>query len=256
MNVAPKYRRVLLKISGEALMGDQQFGIDWKTVHRIAEEVEAVRKLDVEVCLVIGAGNIFRGAAAAKEGMERAGADYMGMLATVINALAMQHALEDRGVPSRVMSAIPMQSICEPYIRRRGIRHLERGRVVIFAAGTGNPYFTTDTAAALRAAEMGCDALLKGTQVDGVYTADPRLDPDAKRYDSLSYLEVLAKDLKVMDAAAITLARDSDIPILVLNIHNPGAFASVVTGGGHSTLIWSGAETAIISGGKNVRTGP
>jgi uridylate kinase len=255
MTVAPKYRRVLLKVSGEALMGDQQFGIDWKTVHRIAAEVHAVREMDVEVCLVIGAGNIFRGAAAAKEGMERAGADYMGMLATVINALAMQHALEDRGAPSRVMSAIPMQSICEPYIRRRGIRHLERGRVVIFAAGTGNPYFTTDTAAALRAAEMGCEALLKGTQVDGVYTADPSTDPSAERYESLSYLEVLAKDLRVMDAAAITLARDSDIPILVLNIHNPGAFAQVVRGEGDCTTISSTAETAIISGGKNVRAG-
>ncbi len=255
MTVEPKYRRVLLKVSGEALMGDQQFGIDWKTVHRIAAEVHAVREMDVEVCLVIGAGNIFRGAAAAKEGMERAGADYMGMLATVINALAMQHALEDRGVPSRVMSAIPMQSICEPYIRRRGIRHLERGRVVIFAAGTGNPYFTTDTAAALRAAEMGCEALLKGTQVDGVYTADPSQDPSAERYDSLSYLEVLAKDLKVMDAAAITLARDSDIPILVLNIHNTGAFAEVVRGQGESTIISGATGPAIISGGKNVRAG-
>lgn len=255
MSVDLKYRRVLLKVSGEALLGEQQFGIDWQTVHRIAAEVQAVRDMDVEVCLVIGAGNIFRGAAAAKEGMERAGADYMGMLATVINALAMQHALEDRGVASRVMSAIPMQSICEPYIRRRGIRHLERGRVVIFAAGTGNPYFTTDTAAALRAAEMGCEALLKGTQVDGVYTADPAKDPTAERYESLSYLEVLAKDLKVMDAAAITLARDSDIPILVLNIHKPGAFAEVIGGGGESTIISSASQAAIISGDKNVRTG-
>jgi len=255
MTVKPNYRRVLRKISGEALMGEQQYGIDWQTVHRIAEEVEAVRKMDVEVCLVIGAGNIFRGAAAAKEGMERAGADYMGMLATVINALAMQHALEDRDIPSRVMSAIPMQSVCEPYIRRRGIRHLERGRTVIFAAGTGNPYFTTDTAAALRAAEMNCDALLKGTQVDGVYSADPKSDPGAKRFDSLSYLEVLAKDLKVMDAAAITLARDSDIPILVLNIHKPGAFASVVAGKGESTIIWNEKDSAIISGGRSVGTG-
>ena len=255
MTVKSKYRRVLLKISGEALQGDQQYGIDWKTVHRIAEEVEAVRDMGVEVCLVIGAGNIFRGAAAAKEGMDRAGADYMGMLATVINALAMQHALEDRDIPTRVMSAIPMQSVCEPYIRRRGVRHLERGRVVIFAAGTGNPYFTTDTAAALRAAEMNCEALLKGTQVDGVYTADPKRDPNAKRYESLSYLEVLAKDLKVMDAAAITLARDSDIPILVLNIHEPGSFAAVVAGKGDSTIIWSGADSAIISGGRSVGTG-
>ena len=255
MSVEPKYRRVLLKVSGEALLGDQQFGIDWRTVHRIAAEVQAVRDMDVEVCLVIGAGDIFRGAAAAKEGMDRAGADYMGMLATVINALAMQHALEDRKVASRVMSAIPMQSICEPYIRRRGIRHLERGRVVIFAAGTGNPYFTTDTAAALRAAEMGCEALLKGTQVDGVYTADPAIDPTAERYESLSYLEVLAKDLKVMDAAAITLARASDIPILVLNSRKPGAFAEVIGGGGKSTIISSATQVPIISGGKNVRTG-
>lgn len=255
MPVKPKYRRVLLKISGEALMGEQQFGIDWQTVHRIAEEIEAVRRMDVEVCLVIGAGNIFRGAAAAKEGMERAGADYMGMLATVINALAMQHALEDRDIPSRVMSAIPMQSVCEPYIRRRGIRHLERGRVVIFAAGTGNPYFTTDTAAALRAAEMNCEALLKGTQVDGVYTADPQKDRKAERYESLTYLEVLAKDLKVMDAAAITLARDSEIPILVLNIHEPGAFAAAMVGEGNSTIISNGEDSAIISGGRNVGTG-
>tara|TARA_Y100000590_G_C15685709_1_gene1001538 strand:- start:200 stop:916 length:717 start_codon:yes stop_codon:yes gene_type:complete len=237
MSESPQYKRVLLKVSGEALMGEQQFGIDWNTVRRIAKEIYKVSKMDVEICLVLGAGNFFRGAVAAKEGMERAGADYMGMLATVINALSMQHALEELGMSSRVMSAIPMQSICEPYIRRKGIRHLELGRVVIFAAGTGNPYFTTDTAAALRAAEMNCDALLKATQVDGVYDSDPKINSDAKKYEKLNYLEVLSKDLKVMDAAAVTLARDSKIPILVFSIHKPKAFAEVMLGEGSKTII-------------------
>jgi len=185
--------------------------------------------------------------------MERASADYMGMLATVINALAMQHALDERGVPARVLSAIPMSTVCEPYIRRRAVRHLEKGRVVIFAAGTGNPYFTTDTAAALRAAEMGCDALLKGTQVDGVYTADPKTHPDAERYESLTYLEVLAKDLRVMDASAVTLARDNDIPILVFSIRQPGAFADVVRGAGLKTIIRGEADDAAMgTGGTGV----
>ena len=238
------YGRVLLKMSGEALMGDTGYGIDWPTVNRLAAEVQTVRDSGVEVCLVIGGGNIFRGGPASGQGMERASADYMGMLATVINALAMQHALDERGVPARVLSAIPMSTVCEPYIRRRAVRHLEKGRVVIFAAGTGNPYFTTDTAAALRAAEMGCDALLKGTQVDGVYTADPKTHPDAERYESLTYLEVLAKDLRVMDASAVTLARDNDIPILVFSIRQPGAFADVVRGAGLKTIIRGSADEA------------
>jgi len=193
--------------------------------------------MGVEVCLVIGGGNIFRGVSGAAAGMERASADYMGMLATVMNALAMQNALEKRGVQTRVQSAIPMASICEPYIRRRAMRHMEKGRVVIFAAGTGNPFFTTDTAAALRAVEMGCDALLKGTQVDGVYSADPRKVPDATRYERLSYLDVLARDLAVMDASAISLARENGLPIVVFSIHAPGAFAEVMAGRGRFTVV-------------------
>ena len=236
----PKYRRVLLKLSGEALMGPKEFGLDSETVERIASEIAAVHKMGVQVCLVIGAGNIFRGVAGTAAGIERSSADYMGMLATVINALAMQSILEGHDIQTRVLSAIPMATVCEPYIRRRAVRHMERGRLVIFAAGTGNPFFTTDTAAALRAAEMNCDALLKGTQVDGVYTADPKTDPNATRYDSLSYLEVLAKDLRVMDASAISLARENKIPILVFSIHNSGAFAEVLKGGGLRTIITEG----------------
>ena len=201
------YKRVLLKVSGEALMGAKDYGLDTKTVRAIAADIKGVIDLGVEVCLVIGGGNIFRGVAGASAGMDRAQADSMGMLATVMNALAMQNALEKLGVPTRVQSAIPMASVCEPFIRRRAERHMEKGRVVIFAGGTGNPFFTTDTAAALRAAEMGCDALLKGTQVDGVYSADPRKNPDAERYVTLTYLDMLARDLAVMDAAAISLAR-------------------------------------------------
>jgi uridylate kinase len=235
-----RYARVLLKVSGEALMGDRQYGIDLATVDRIAEEVRSVTDLGVEVCLVIGGGNIFRGLQGAAKGMERASADYMGMLATVMNALAMQNALERQQVNTRVVSAIPMTSICEPYIRRRAIRHLEKKRVVIFAAGTGNPFFTTDTAAALRAAEMGCNALLKGTQVDGVYSADPKLDPKAERYETLTYMDVLANDLKVMDASAISLARENRIPILVFSIHEPGSFAAVLSGSGRCTIIAEG----------------
>jgi uridylate kinase len=231
------YKRVLLKVSGEALMGKRDYGLDTEMVGTIANDVGAVVRMGVEVCLVIGGGNIFRGVAGAASGMDRSQADYMGMLATVMNALAMQSALEKRNVPTRVQSAIPMSSVCEPYIRRRAERHMEKGRVVIFAAGTGNPFFTTDTAAALRAAEMKCDALLKGTQVDGVYSADPRRDPDARRYDELTYLEVLARDLGVMDAAAISLARENTLPILVFNIHAPGAFASVMRGEGRFTKI-------------------
>jgi len=231
------YRRVLLKVSGESLMGAQSFGIDLTTVERIAADIKQVIELKIEACIVIGGGNIFRGLSAAARGMERASADYMGMLATVMNALALQNALEKLGVPTRVVSAIPMTSICEPYIRRRCIRHLEKGRVVIFAAGTGNPFFTTDTAAALRAAEMGCDALLKGTNVDGVYSADPKKDAKARRYERLSYQDVLVQDLKVMDASAISLARENGIPILVFSIHDSGAFAAVLSGRGLSTII-------------------
>ncbi len=242
MSPAIKYRRVLLKISGEALMGEGEYGIDHDTVERISADIRQVHELGAEVCLVIGGGNIFRGIAGAAAGMERASADYMGMLATVINALAMQNALERAGVETRVLSAIPMTTISEPYIRRRAVRHLEKGRVVIFAGGTGNPFFTTDTAAALRAAEMGCEALLKGTQVDGVYSADPQCNADAIRYDSLDYLEVLAKDLKVMDATAISLARENKIPILVFSIHNSGTFAEVLKGGGTRTIICEGGS--------------
>ena len=235
--VVPTYKRVLLKISGEALMGSGQYGLDMDTVSRIAEDVQQVNKLGCEVCLVIGGGNIFRGLSSAAKGMERASADYMGMLATVMNALAMQNALETIGVDTRVLSAIPMTTICEPYVRRRAIRHMEKGRVVIFAAGTGNPFFTTDTAAALRAIEMGCDALLKGTQVDGVYDSDPKMNPHATRFDTLSYMDVLSKDLRVMDTSAISLARDNDLPILVFNIHEQGGFTRVLSGDGHATVI-------------------
>ena len=237
MTVQPRYRRVLLKISGEALLGDQEFGIDAKTVNRIAADVAEVRAMGVEVCLVVGGGNIFRGISGAGWGIDRGTADHMGMLATVINALAMQSALERIDVPTRVQSAIPMSSVCEPNIRRRAQRHMEKQRVVIFAAGTGNPFFTTDTAAALRASEMACDALLKGTQVDGVYSADPKKDPKAVRYDRLTYMEVLTRQLGVMDASAIALSRDNGIPILVFSIHNDGAFAEVVSGRGKSTIV-------------------
>jgi uridylate kinase len=237
MSVAARYRRVLLKISGEALMGDQEYGLDPAMLGHVADEIKSVHDLGVEICLVIGGGNIFRGVKGAAAGMERATADYMGMLATVINSLAMQSALERNGIVTRVLSAITMQAVCEPYIRRRAIRHMEKGRVVVFAAGTGNPFFTTDTAAALRASEMGCDALLKATKVDGVYSADPKKVTDAKRYDRLSYLEVLSRDLQVMDASAISLARENRIPILVFSIHNPGGFADVVSGRGLFTII-------------------
>jgi len=235
---ALRYKRVLLKISGEAALGgDAGQGIDIGNVDRVANDVAAISRMGAEICLVIGGGNIFRGLAGAAQGMERAQADYMGMLATVINALAMQSALERAGIDTRVQSAIPMQTISEPFIRRRAIRHLEKGRVVIFAAGTGNPYFTTDTAAALRAAEMGCDALLKGTSVDGIYTADPKRKPDAERLDRLTYLEYLAKDLKVMDASAISLMRENAIPIVVFSIRRPGALMDVMTGqGAHSVI--------------------
>jgi uridylate kinase len=237
MPTAPKYRRVLLKVSGEALMGAGGFGIDIDTVDRIARDVKEAADAGSQICMVIGGGNIFRGLAGAAKGIDRATADYMGMLATVMNALAMQASLERNGLPCRVQSAITMNNVCEPYVRRRAIRHMEKGRVVIFAAGTGNPFFTTDTAAALRAAEMSCDAMLKATQVDGVYSADPKKVKDAVRYDSLSYHEVLARDLQVMDASAISLSRENKIPILVFSLHDRGALAQVLQGKGRATII-------------------
>ncbi len=237
----PKYRRVLLKLSGEGLMGPADFGLHAETVNRFSDEVTAVRDLGVEVCLVIGGGNFFRGVSVQAAHIQRSSADYMGMLATVMNALAFASVLESRGAPALVLSAIPMGPVCKTFSRPRALKALSEGRIVIFAAGTGNPYFTTDTAATLRAVEMDCDALLKGTQVDGVYSADPKTDPAATRFDALSYSEVLARDLKVMDATAIALARENKVPILVFSIHNPGAFADVMLGKGHFTVV-SGDE--------------
>jgi uridylate kinase len=237
MAATPLYQRVLLKLSGESLMGDLPFGINLPTVERMAEDIKAVHSMGVQVCLVVGGGNIFRGVSAAAGGIERASADYMGMLATVMNALALQSVLERCGLHTRVQSAIPMTTVCEPYIRRRAIRHMEKGRVVVFAAGTGNPFFTTDTAAALRAVEMGCNALLKGTQVDGVYSADPKKVPGAQRYEQLTFQDVLSRDLRVMDTSSVALARDSGIPIIVFSIHSPGAFASAVCGTGTFTIV-------------------
>ena len=237
MSAAPVFRRVLLKLSGEGLMGEKDYGLDPAMLSVVAEEIRTVHALGVQVCIVIGGGNIYRGVSGAAAGMDRASADYMGMLATVINSLAVQNTLERIGLQTRVVSAIPMTTVCEPYIRRRAVRHMEKGRVVIFAAGTGNPFFTTDTAAALRAAEMSCDALLKGTQVDGVYSGDPRTNKEAKRYDRLTYMDVLSRDLKVMDASAISLARENRIPIVVFSLHNPGAFAQVMRGEGLFTII-------------------
>jgi uridylate kinase len=231
------FRRVLLKISGEALMGPQGYGLHPPTVDRIAGQVEAVRDLGVEICMVIGGGNIFRGLQLSGQGMERTTADYMGMLATVMNALAMQSALESRGVYTRVISAIPMDQVCEPYIRRRAVRHLEKGRVCVFAAGTGNPYFTTDTAATLRASEMSCDAIFKGTQVDGIYDSDPKTNSGARRYERISYDEVLQKNLKVMDASAIALARDNRLPIIVFSLDDPSGLAGIVEGRGRFTVV-------------------
>ncbi len=237
-----RFKRVLLKISGEALMGTGEYGIEPAMVDRIARDIKEVVDLGVEVCLVVGGGNIFRGVSGAAEGMDRAAADYMGMLATVINSLALQNALEKQNVATRVQSAIPMESVCEPYIRRRAMHHMEKGLVVIFAAGTGNPFFTTDTAAALRASEMGCDALLKGTKVDGVYTADPVKVPNAKKFDNLTYMDVLSKDLGVMDAAAISLARENDIPVIIFSIKRPGAFAELMQGRGECTVVMEQKE--------------
>jgi len=235
------YKRVMLKISGEALMGDQGFGLHPPTVDRIAKELKSVHEMGAEICVVIGGGNIFRGLQGSAQGMERTTADYMGMLATVMNALAMQGALEGMGVNTRVISAIPMDQVCEPYIRRRAVRHLEKGRICIFAAGTGNPYFTTDTAATLRASEMSCEAIFKGTQVDGIYDKDPRTNEDAVRYNSVSYDEVLQKNLKVMDASAIALARDNGLPIIVFSLDQKGGLQGILTGQGTCTKV---SETA------------
>ncbi len=235
-----RFNRILLKLSGEALMGPGQFGIDPDAVGGLATEIAQAQAGGQQLCIVVGGGNIFRGLAAAAKGFDRASADYMGMLATVMNALAMQNALEKIGVDTRVLSAIPMASVSEPYIRRRAMRHMEKGRIVIFAAGTGNPFFTTDTAAALRAAEMGCDGLFKGTSVDGIYNADPKKVSSATRYERLSYSRVLADDLKVMDASAVALCRDNDIPIVVFNIREPGNLARVLSGQGIATVVDSG----------------
>ena len=230
-------KRIILKLSGEVLMGEQEFGIDPAFVSELAGEVKQARDAGWEICLVIGGGNIFRGMAGAAQGMDRAQADYMGMLATVMNALAMQSALEQLGVPTRVQSAVQMDQVCEPVIRRRAERHLEKGRIVIFAAGVGAPYFTTDSGAALRAAEMRCDALFKGTSVDGVYDSDPKKNADAKRYDSVTYDKVLADNLKVMDASAVALCRDNNIPIVVFSIREKGNLARVLAGQGAQTIV-------------------
>ncbi|MEO6093345.1 MAG: UMP kinase [Novosphingobium sp.] len=237
----PPLKRVLLKLSGEVLMGEQQYGIDPGFVAELAGEVKAAKETGLEICMVIGGGNIFRGLSGAARGIDRTTGDYMGMLATVMNALAMQNALEKLGVDTRVQSAIPMATVCEPYIRRRAARHLEKGRIVIFAAGTGNPFFTTDTGAALRAAEMGCDALLKGTSVDGVYSADPKLDPQAVHYETITYSEVLSQNLKVMDAAAVALCRENSIPIVVFSIREHGNLAQVLAGRGVQTIVQENA---------------
>ncbi len=238
MVTTPSYKRIMLKMSGEALMGDEKFGIDPATVKRFAQDIKEVVVQGVEVCVVIGGGNIFRGVSGASVGMDRTTADYMGMLGIVINSLALQNALELEGVDTRVQSAIRMDSVCEPYIRRRALRHMEKGRVVIFAAGIGNPYFTSDTAGTLRASEMDCDAIFKGTKVDGVYSADPKKDPDAEHFANITYLDVLTKNLKVMDATAISLARDNNIPIVVFSIMEPGNFAKVVKGQGKCTRVF------------------
>ena len=238
----PRFKRVLLKISGEALMGEGEFGIDPAVLTRIAKDIKAVVDIGVEVCLVVGGGNIFRGIKGETMGIDRATGDYMGMLATIMNSLALQSALEKIGLPTRVQSAIPMATVSEPYIRRKAMRHMEKGRVVIFAAGSGQPFFTTDTAAALRASEMNCDALLKGTKVDGVYNADPAKVPNAKKFDQLSYMDVLSQDLGVMDAAAISLARENNIPVIVFSIKKPGAFAELMQGRGEFTIVQKEAK--------------
>jgi len=229
-STVPAYKRILLKLSGEALLGEQTYGIDPNVATQIARDVKEIQGLGVETAIVIGGGNIFRGVAASARGMDRATADYMGMLATIINALALQDALEQQGVPTRVVTAIEMRAVAEPFIRRRAIRHLEKGRVVVFGAGTGNPYFSTDTAAALRAMEIKADVILKGTKVDGIFDADPMLQPNATRFDRISYLEVLDKGLKVMDATAISLCMDNRLPIVVFNLKTPGNIKRAIAG--------------------------
>jgi uridylate kinase len=233
----PHYKRILLKLSGEALMGEQPYGIDAAVANRIAEDIAEIQSLGVQTAAVIGGGNIFRGLAASAQGMDRSTADYMGMLATVINALALQDALENHDVPTRVLTAIEMRAVAEPFIRRRAVRHLEKGRVVVFAAGTGNPYFTTDTAAALRAMEIRAEVILKATKVDGIYTADPETDPAARRYDRVSYLQVLQERLQVMDATAISLCMDNKLPIVVFNLKTPGHIRRVVLGESVGTMV-------------------
>ena len=237
MNSELKFKRILFKVSGEAMMGDQQFGHDVKAIQKICQQIISAHKLGCEISVVVGGGNIFRGVSKAAEGMERVTADYMGMLATCINGLALQSALEKHNIPTRMLSAIPMNNVCEPYLKRRAARHLEKKRIVIFAAGTGNPFFTTDTAAVLRAIEMNCDVILKGTQVDGVYSADPKLDKNATRYDKLKYIDVIKQDLKVMDQTAITLAKDNKLPIIVFSIKEQNALEEVILGKGKFTII-------------------
>jgi uridylate kinase len=237
INMKPLYNRILLKISGEALMGQKSYGQDDAVIDRICQDIKSAIEMGVQICMVVGGGNIYRGMSAAARGMERSSADYMGMLATVLNALAVQNALEKIGIETRVLSAIQMMEVCEPYVRRRAVRHMEKGRVVICAAGTGNPFFTTDTAAALRASELGCGALLKGTQVDGIYTADPKIDPNATKFKEITYQDVLVKNLKVMDASAISLARDNNIPIVVFSIHKSGNLSQVLCGEGDFTTV-------------------
>lgn len=232
-----KFKRVLLKLSGEALMGSQNFGFDHDAMHEICQDIAAAKKAGAEICIVIGGGNLCRGAKLAKMGIERASADYMGMLATVMNALALQSMLEGMGVVTRVQSALTMTTVCEPFIRRRAMRHMEKGRVVIFAAGIGHPYVTTDTNASLRAVEMHCDAILKGTQVDGIYSDDPKKDPNASRYSKLNYSDVLVQDLKVMDAAAISLAKENKVPIVVFSIHQKGELLRILQGDGNYTIV-------------------
>ena len=231
------FSRVMIKLSGEALLGNKEFGIDSDIVNKITHDIVSLSKTNTEICIVVGGGNIFRGVAGASQGIERGTADSMGMLATVINAMAIQNSIERLGVASRVLSAVPMQTVCEPFIRRRAVRHLEKKRIVIFAGGTGNPYFTTDTAAALRAAEMNCSVLMKGTQVDGVYSSDPNINKDAKRYDNITYSKVLSDNLGIMDASAISLARDNNIPIVVFSINKINALSSIIKGEGVKTII-------------------
>jgi uridylate kinase len=237
MNSELKFKRILFKVSGEAMMGDQQFGHDIKAIQKICQQVISAHKLGCEISIVVGGGNIFRGVSKAAEGMERVTADYMGMLATCINGLALQSALEKHNLETRMLSAIPMNNVCEPYIKRRAARHLEKKRIIIFSAGTGNPFFTTDTAAVLRAVEMNCDVILKGTQVDGVYSADPKLDKNATRYKKLKYIDVIKQDLRVMDQTAITLAKDNKLPIIVFSIKEQNALQEVILGKGKFTII-------------------